>query len=975
MKKCRFGIVSFAIFTAAVFCGACSESTSLSTQGRCLDVSDCPAGYNIIIGTTSDDIIYGTEGNDCIYDPSGNDTIYGLGGDDFIIAGDGNDNIYGGDGDDTIFAEAGNDWIYGQDGNDTLVGGDGNDHVYGGAGNDSMAGDDGNDYLQGGAGDDIIAGGEGNDRFSGGDGDDTCIDDDGNNAYNGCEDIDPLSVFMASTLVQKGPAGVSVQWATGSERNNAGFHVYRMDGNQSVRLTKRLIPGQVAAALGTTYSFTDLEGRAGDRYLIEDVDVSGRKTLHDQIQVSDTSAGMLPRLRDYSPKPAKTSPLTFGPGTTSVVKLMVSEPGLQLIGFDLLVQAGLDPAALTQQGLALTRQGQPLPLISSADGFRFVGLPEKDRYADFEVVKARAGSSQAMSRRRVQACANPRTVVAHELELEQDLVYYLASPTEDPFFWALAVPGTPAELGFDVPGLIPGPAKIQLDLCGTSVSSGPDHGVAVWLNGSLLAKEAWEGRDIHPTTIAVPAGLLQEQQNVLRVESLHDADVLFADRIAVTHQRSLQIDQDNLQITAAGGGCLRFTGLDGAEVHLLDVTNPKQPVELSGFVRDADTLTFKDTLPGQRTYLLAKKASDAVPKIMGPERKINTAHLAADYLVITHPDFSQAAGLLAAHHNARGLETLIVTTEQAYDTFNHGRPSPQAINDLINWVAPAQVLLLGGATVDSNDHLGVGNADFVPAHFVKTAGHNYEAASDRSYVPDGTAIGRLAVQTPQQALAVVAKITGWQAEHKTGRMLFVADKDINDYSRFERSTEYLIDTCAADSSQVERLYVSSSPDPGVELQTRADKGIDLVTFKGHAFMTGWSSPPMVTTAEAAGYENDRKFLLLSFTCFDGAFTGPWGEALAWGFVRNPDGGAIAALASSSLTDPHAIGLFAEQVVCQLTSGKAATLGQALQNAGHTLSGLTPALDDSLATFNILGDPATPNPWYVGLQPELECPGR
>ena len=119
---------------------------------------------------------------------------------------------------------------------------------------------------------------------------------------------------------------------------------------------------------------------------------------------------------------------------------------------------------------------------------------------------------------------------------------------------------------------------------------------------------------------------------------------------------------------------------------------------------------------------------------------------------------------------------------------------------------------------------------------------------------------------------------------------------------------------------------------------------------------------MVTSESAGMLSNQHLFVLLSLSCFDGAFTGPWGEALSWALVSNPDGGALAAVAASSLTDPWAIDMISEQLLCQLTSGEASTLGEALARAEQAISGLAPAIQDAILTFNLLGDPATPNPW-------------
>jgi RTX calcium-binding nonapeptide repeat (4 copies) len=135
------------------------------------DISCCPAGTHIIVGTSNNDVLNGTSGSDC---------ILGLGGQDLIHGGGGDDYISGGDGDDTIYGEGGNDWLFGGAGQDVIFGGPGNDTIYGGDGVDQLNGDDGDDKIYGGQGGDIIHGGPGNDSIWGDADDDQLYGDDGN---------------------------------------------------------------------------------------------------------------------------------------------------------------------------------------------------------------------------------------------------------------------------------------------------------------------------------------------------------------------------------------------------------------------------------------------------------------------------------------------------------------------------------------------------------------------------------------------------------------------------------------------------------------------------------------------------------------------------------------------------------------------------------------------------------------------------
>ena len=144
----------------------------------------CPAGTNIILGTSNNNTLNGTTGSDCILGRGAQDIINGNGGDDFISGGDGDDIISGGTGNDLIFAgtgqdqvngDAGNDLMSGGDGDDPLLGGDGNDTMLGGQGQDRLFGENNNDTLVGETGDDRLEGGAGNDTLTGGGLHDVCI--------------------------------------------------------------------------------------------------------------------------------------------------------------------------------------------------------------------------------------------------------------------------------------------------------------------------------------------------------------------------------------------------------------------------------------------------------------------------------------------------------------------------------------------------------------------------------------------------------------------------------------------------------------------------------------------------------------------------------------------------------------------------------------------------------------------------------
>jgi hypothetical protein len=92
------------------------------------------------------------------------------------------------------------------------------------------------------------------------------------------------AVKLMSFVAVPGDSSVTLEWRTGSELDNLGFHVYRSlsaDGPWT-RLTSSLIPGLGSSPLGRAYSWQDtgLTNGVRDYYRLEDVDTSSVSTFH-----------------------------------------------------------------------------------------------------------------------------------------------------------------------------------------------------------------------------------------------------------------------------------------------------------------------------------------------------------------------------------------------------------------------------------------------------------------------------------------------------------------------------------------------------------------------------------------------------------------------------------------------------------------------------------------------------------------------
>jgi len=101
----------------------------------------------------------------------------------------------------------------------------------------------------------------------------------------------PTLVELISFSASGSEDRITLSWRTGSELDNAGFHLWRAQkgsGEGYRRITDTIIPAQGELLNGADYSFEDLEVQSGItyRYKLEDVDTSGASSFHGPVKAS-----------------------------------------------------------------------------------------------------------------------------------------------------------------------------------------------------------------------------------------------------------------------------------------------------------------------------------------------------------------------------------------------------------------------------------------------------------------------------------------------------------------------------------------------------------------------------------------------------------------------------------------------------------------------------------------------------------------
>lgn len=116
-------------------------------------------------------------------------------------------------------------------------------------------------------------------------------------------------------------------------------------------------------------------------------------------------------------------------------------------------------------------------------------------------------------------------------------------------------------------------------------------------------------------------------------------------------------------------------------VQVWDVSNPLAPVKMMTTLSGAE-LSFVNDGTALREYI-AVGNSFFTPQPVGKVTNQNLhASTEKDYLIVTHPVLLAEAQRLALFHQTKnGLRTLVVTTEQVYNEFSAGQPTPVALRD------------------------------------------------------------------------------------------------------------------------------------------------------------------------------------------------------------------------------------------------------------------------------------------------------
>jgi hypothetical protein len=556
----------------------------------------------------------------------------------------------------------------------------------------------------------------------------------------------PTAVRLTKFTAGSFSDGVQLNWESGYEVDNLGYHLYREQNGKRTRVTPAVVAGSALSigpgnhlTAGYSYSWFDRKGTPDTAYYLEAIDLNGTSQWNGPIypyrdantnsprrqqalvlsELADNSAASGKNFESSWPTEmkaaARSQSLNVTPAGLAVqqsiaagdaVKIQVNRSGWYRLTQPQLVAAGLDPAADAQR-LQLYVDGVEVPIELSNNGPRldasstleFYGMgldtPTTDTRTYWLIAGDSAGKRIAVKgskpKDRYQDVSNnlPAGSFLYTTERSEKLIYssHLLNGDASNIFGA-PVLSQPVKQTLPVRNFAAeSTAQAQLEIALQGLTS-QAHQVQVELNRSVVGTVNFAGSEHPVAKFDINRALLQEGDNEVSLVAQNGGlDISFIDSIRLSYAHQYRADNDELAFSVPAGQTVRVAGFSKANVRVIDVTDPNLPIEVA---------TVAGTLQGSYTVLVPASGQARTLVAFNDElsrapamvtanapSNWNATTNAADMVIITHKDFRQAIEPLAALRRSQGLAVAVVDVEDVFDEFSYGAHTPEALKALL----------------------------------------------------------------------------------------------------------------------------------------------------------------------------------------------------------------------------------------------------------------------------------------------------
>ncbi len=402
-----------------------------------------------------------------------------------------------------------------------------------------------------------------------------------------------------------------------------------------------------------------------------------------------------------------------------------------------------------------------------------------------------------------------------------------------------------------------------------------------------------------------------------------------------------------------------------------------------------DNVEFVDQVYIPTEYFCVSLTSFLQPDsiVKNINSNLSNVNQGVDYLIITHPKFTEAANRLANFRagNLTGYTTArtkVVNVLDIYNEFSNGLLDPYAIRNFIqhvfeNWESPAPgyVVLMGDMSHDYRKIRQESRENYIPSIPYQSFRYG-QAAADNMFVaiagvdvmPD-ISIGRLSCETLEEANILVDKIIAYPSDsEKLWRQrvnLYSAGQNANDENYFKFNDE---NTLLNDNFIVPHGYstyrVYSFPNipqyqqfygGTQEMKEGFNNGGVITNFFGHGGGYQWDL--FFLNDHIYQLTNGGKMpFITSITCYTAHFDNQ--DVFGEQFIKVPNKGAIGFWGHTGVTFWPQGKALNTKLYHEIFSNNNFVIGDAIRNAKNNyINGMTSLEADHVSLLTLLGDPA------------------
>ncbi|MCA9971990.1 MAG: hypothetical protein KC425_17320 [Anaerolineales bacterium] len=662
-------------------------------------------------------------------------------------------------------------------------------------------------------------------------------------------------------------------------------------------------------------------------------------------------------------------PPVVGEVDAARLKIEVAQDGLYRISRAALQDAGLALETLGTDAVSLSQAGTAVPFLVADDHLVFYGQAPASRYtATRPYILTANEPGTPMPETPAPAAGAPLATVPQTLRLEEDLIYTAQArreETSDVWFWREIGQQQQVDLSFSLPAVDAQPATLTFALWGVTqdFATTDDHDFDVVLNDQRVGTVRGDGMTHFGGAVDVPAGVLRAGNNRLlldnQVPGAAVLDIMQLNWLELTYSAPSTAVNDRFALQNAAGH-VALSGFSGTPL-IVDVADPAAPRLLTDWSCSGSQACLAVT--PEMHVVAAGPAGFRQPAALTPLRQssLAAADNRADLIILTTDALAPALAPLVAAREAAGLGVAVVPVAQVYDAFGYGEASPFSIQAFLayaleNWTAPAPryLLIVGDATSDYRNYLGLAPNNVVPPLMVPVAFSGETVSDARLADVDGDmqadlAVGRWPAQTPREVDSLVARTLAYEQGAAPNRALFAADGTEPQFAEFA--------TRLAAAGQIAPEAATFLTGPSyADVVANWNDGAWLTTYVGHGSLQRWGKEDVLNEAAIADLDTSSPSIVLQLTCLSGLFAHPEQTSLTEEMMRHPTG-PILHVAATSLTLSNDQEIFATALLANLQDPAYARIGDAFLAAKQTLNLEQPGLREISDTFTLFGDPS------------------